>query len=250
MSNEIMKKEDTAIANYNYGDTSGAGFEDITTEDLQIPLTYVLQPMSPQLQEDDSLKPGMLWNNVSKKGVTEMEGVIVGAIRFFVEKKGKGGEYVRRHEENSDVVRKAVGARKSKKDPLQLPDGHILEENVHQFFVHPDLSFSGLVLRPSGLAPRRTLLTDLKFWQQRNGGRPAIWGTRVKITVEKKTVDGKTFYVPVFRAADGDWDKSAISPDSPLFKMATQVAGMIKAGAATVMESEKSEISNEDNCLA
>ncbi len=249
MGNELVKKEENAIANYNYGDTAGAGFEDIKTEDLQIPLTYVLQPMSPQLQEDDSLKPGLLWNNVSKKGVTEMEGVIVGSTRFFIEKTAKGGDFVGRHQENSDVVTKAIKARKSKKDPLQLPNGHILEENIHQFFVHPDMSFSGLVLRPSALGPRRTLLTDLKFWQQRNGGRPALWGTRVKITVEKKTVDSKTFYVPVFKAAEGDWDKSAISPDSPLFKMATQVAGMIKAGAATVVESEKTE-SDVENPLA
>jgi len=255
MSKEIVKKETTALAQFDYGQDAETGAR-ATGDDLKIPLLYILQPMSPQLREHKSLKMGHLWNNVTEEAVESVEGVIVGIQRTWVEQTGKASgkvEFVARHDDNSPFVLNAIASRKSKFGKIPMPDGNTLEESVCLFMVHPDMSFSGLVIKLSGLDSYKKLMTKLTHWQNARaaitGSKPPSYATRVKISTSEKEFTEGHAYIPVFTAVDTDLTTSQIGTDSELYQFAKAMAVMINAGKASAVESVKAE-SSEDNCLA
>ena len=84
---------------------AGAGLENLSTEDMQIPFIRILQALSPQLNKQDSLyikgaEQGDIFNTVSQQVFKSDEGVIV--VPCFFEKKflefalrSSGGGFIR-----------------------------------------------------------------------------------------------------------------------------------------------------------
>lgn len=100
------KKDDSSFLN----DMAGVGFDNITTEDRSIPFLRVLQPLSPQIEEDSEehipgAKPGMFFNTVTNK-LYGMEINLI-PIRFqkvWLEWQPNRGGLVDRHEPGSIEV--------------------------------------------------------------------------------------------------------------------------------------------------
>ena len=108
----IATKESAEMANYDYGDDAGGGFENQDEDDYQIPFLIVLQKGSPQCDPDNAAydkdaAPGMFMNTVSEELYDEV--TIVGAIteHCFTEWKPDRGGFVGKHAKNSDVVKLA-----------------------------------------------------------------------------------------------------------------------------------------------
>lgn len=67
-----MSKKETALAINIFENDASKGLEGITKNDLAIPFLSILQSNSPQLLEDKELRPGMIYDTVTKKGYSEI----------------------------------------------------------------------------------------------------------------------------------------------------------------------------------
>jgi hypothetical protein len=96
---------------------SGSGFEEITSNDIQIPFIRIIQALSPQLKKTDpsfidGASQGDIFNTVTKKVWSAEEGVEVIPIYYqlklleFIPRQ-EGGGFVGELDANSDEVRKA-----------------------------------------------------------------------------------------------------------------------------------------------
>jgi len=76
MTTNVKKLEDQ-IPEYLRGQLGGrTGTEDISQEDIATPRLVLLQALSPQLEEDDSLKPGMFYHSGAEEGLPSEINVI------------------------------------------------------------------------------------------------------------------------------------------------------------------------------
>ena len=109
MTNTVAEKKATEVAVSNLSslleEEAGAGLENFTTEDMQIPFIRILQALSPQLNKQDSMyikgaEQGDVFNTVSQSVYKSDQGVIV--VPCFFEKKflefglrSSGGGFIR-----------------------------------------------------------------------------------------------------------------------------------------------------------
>jgi hypothetical protein len=109
MANTVAEKKATDVAVSDLSslleEEAGAGLENFTTEDMQIPFIRILQALSPQLNKQDSMyikgaEQGDIFNTVSQKVYRADEGVLV--VPCFFEKKflefglrSSGGGFIR-----------------------------------------------------------------------------------------------------------------------------------------------------------
>ena len=94
MLNTVAEKKATNVAVSSLSslleEEAGAGLENFTTEDMQIPFIRILQALSPQLNKQDSMyikgaEQGDIFNTVSQSVYKSDQGVIV--VPCFFEKK-------------------------------------------------------------------------------------------------------------------------------------------------------------------
>jgi len=109
MANAVAEKQATEVAPSNLSllleEEAGAGLENFSTEDMQIPFIRILQALSPQLNKQDSMyikgaEQGDIFNTVSQQVYKADEGVLV--VPCFFEKKflefslrSSGGGFIR-----------------------------------------------------------------------------------------------------------------------------------------------------------
>lgn len=129
----------------------GAGFEDMTQEDLAIPFFAILQKGSPQVEEGgaayiEGVKPGQFFNSVTKESFDGRDRgtrfIAVHHEHKFLRWKPRdeGGGLVSVHDANDEFV---VKARKTgpKFGKLEVEDGDLLAETFSVF---------GLLIKESG----------------------------------------------------------------------------------------------------
>ena len=241
-----VKEQNTALAEYGaYADYAGAGFENQTSDDYSIPFLQILQALSPQLQENDSLRQGMILNTVTgevwdgKKGIAFVPAT---TQHVYVEWKPRdaGGGFVGIHEVNSDLVNHAKAA-SSEYGKYNTPDGN---ELIETFYVY------GIALDDDGnaseavLAFSSTKIKKYKGWMTKaktiqiplpDGRRiPApLFAHRYRIkTVSEKNNKGQFFNWDAI-AFDGENAQQArLLPDDPLFQSAANIKSMIEQGKA------------------
>jgi len=97
-----------ALAKINFAEDANIGLENITAQDLAIPFLALIQKTSPQIEEIEGCKPGMIFNTVSNKLYKELIVLPCGYKRSFVEWKPreKGGGYVGEHLPGSEITLK------------------------------------------------------------------------------------------------------------------------------------------------
>ncbi len=241
-----VKEQNTAMAEYGaFADYAGAGFENQTSDDYSIPFLQILQALSPQLQENDSLRQGMILNTVTgevwdgKKGIAFVPAT---TQHVYVEWKPRdsGGGFVGIHEVNSDLVNHAKAA-SSEYGKYTTPDGN---ELIETFYVY------GIALDDDGNASEAVLAFSSTKIKKYKG-----WMTKAK-TIQIPLPDGRRIPAPLFahryrlktvseknnKGQFFNWDAIAFDgenaqqarllPDDPLFQAAVNIKSMIEQGKA------------------
>jgi hypothetical protein len=241
-----VKEQNTAMAEYGaYADYAGAGFENQTSDDYSIPFLQILQAPSPQLQENDSLRQGMILNTVTgevwdgKKGIAFVPAT---TQHVYVEWKPRdaGGGFLGIHEVNSDLVAHAKAA-SSEYGKYNTPDGN---ELIETFYVY------GIALDDDGNASEAVLAFSSTKIKKYKG-----WMTKAK-TIQIPLPDGRRIPAPLFahryrlktvseknnKGQFFNWDaitfdgenaqQARLLPDDPLFQSAVNIKSMIEQGKA------------------
>lgn len=241
---EVAKKETgTEAALYDYGEFDGAGFEGQTKDDYAIPFIGVLQPMSPQLDELEDAKAGMVINTVTNdvyKGTDGVAFIPCLTQHVYVEwvPREQGGGIVGVHTLGSDLVRECKANQDFGK--YVTPEGNDL---IETFYVY------GILVKEDGaseqvvIAFSSTKIKKYKQWMTKArtiqvpgpGGRritPPLFAHRYRLkTVKEKNKKGEFWNWSV--AFDGpDASACRLAPTDPLFQEAVGCASMVKSGEA------------------
>lgn len=112
-SKAVAEAKSTAVGQVqDFGEFSGGGLDDVTSDELVIPFVNVLQALSPEIEEIDGAKAGMLFNKGTQELINGEEGFIflpVARQCAYVEwiPRAQGGGLVGRHEINSPIIAQA-----------------------------------------------------------------------------------------------------------------------------------------------
>ena len=243
-SKAVAEKKDQVPAEYaGYADYAGAGFENQTSDDYAIPFLKVLEALSPELQENDDLKQGMIINTVTGEVFPGKEGIAfipATTQHVYVEWKPRdaGGGFVGVHEPQSELVRNCVENQDF--GEYKTPDGNDLIETfyVYGVFIGADDTPQEAVLAFSSarIKKYKAWMTKAKTIQIALGdGRriPApLFSHRYRLTtaIEKAPQGSFHNWTIVF---DGDNAVAArLLPDDPLFQSAVGIKTMIEQGKA------------------
>lgn len=244
-----VKTTSMTAGSYDYGDESGAGFEDTKGSDLSIPFMNLLQSNSPDVQkcQDGSIILGMMKNSVTGEYIKRsgFNFLPVHKDQAFVEwvPRLKGGGFVGLHDPSSAEVAKAIeinGGRVPKKgaDGKKIPMMHGNNELVETYYVY------GLILDEEGteangfavipftstkIRPYRDWLTSMFMIR----GRPPMHAIRTRISSDIQTNESGTFAnYKISPMLENNWVKSLIDPASALYVEAKGFREMVLNGLA------------------
>ncbi len=203
MTTEVMTKQASAVASYDYGQFAGTGFEGTKPTDLAVPFLAILQSNSPQVEEQSpkGATAGQLINTVTQSLIPGDAGVVFLPVHMdeaFVEwvPRNKGGGLVSMHAPDSDVVRKAVEANGgSRVGKLRYGDNDLVETHYVYGLILNDNgsdveSFAVIAFKSTGIKPYRQFVTNMYTLK----GRPPIFANRVRIkTIKQKNEKGSFF---------------------------------------------------------
>jgi hypothetical protein len=240
-----VEDQNTAMAEYGaYEQYAGQGFENQTSDDYAIPFLHILQAISPQVQENEALRQGMIINTVTGEAFDGKKGfafVPATTQHQFVEWKPReaGGGYVGSHDPGSDLVRQLVATQSF--GQLKTPDGNDL---IETFYVY------GIAVTGEGdeceavIAFSSTKIRKYKGWQVKaktiqialpDGRRiPApLFAHRYRLrTLSEKNNKGQFFNWDTV-AFDGENAMACrLLPSDPLFQRAVALKTMIESGKA------------------
>ena len=142
---------------------AGAGLDTITTDDIATPRLKVLAAMSPEVDEIDGAKAGMIINNVSKKLYSGQDGikvVVCGYEKVWLEwtDRGKGASAPVNIFEPKDKPTNAVRGDDGK---FRLENGNYLEECANFYVL---LLNGGAAPEPAILSMKATQLKAARSW--------------------------------------------------------------------------------------
>jgi hypothetical protein len=142
---------------------AGAGLDTITSDDMQTPRLKVLAAMSPEVDELDGAKAGMIFNNVSKKLYSGQDGikvVVCGYEKVWLEwtDRGKGASAPVNIFDPKDKPTNAVRGDDGK---FRLENGNYLEECANFYVL---LLNGGAAPEPAILSMKATQLKAARSW--------------------------------------------------------------------------------------
>lgn len=131
----VANKNGTDLVVHNYGENSGAGWENTDQNDFQIPFLNQLQSLSPQCEEGgdrgvDGARPGMFFNSVTEQLIDgDVHFVIALTQHTYVEwmPESSGGGFAGEHAINSSVISKAKASTDNQLE-LKTSEGNDLVE--------------------------------------------------------------------------------------------------------------------------
>jgi hypothetical protein len=141
--NQVVKKEEGALAVNMFEADADKGSQNMTQEDLALPFLKVLGQLSPEVNKRDGkyvegAEPGMILNTVTNEVFDGTKGIDVLPVfyeRKYVEWQDRGegkGAPVAIHDASSDIMSQTTRD-KSFKD--RLPNGHYLENTANHYVV-------------------------------------------------------------------------------------------------------------------
>lgn len=235
-----------APAVYDYGNDAGAGYENQTSEELQIPFLAVLQAGSPQCTGEKDVKgarPGLLYNTVTEEILGESL-LFVPALRehIFVEwtPRNKGGGFKGRFRRDDELVMKAI-ADAAEFGKYKTPAGNDLVETFYLYgtIVRDDGELQAVVIAFSS--------TKIKVFKQYNTkmnmftvqdaqGRkvkPPRYAHLLRVGVRgEKNAKGNFFNFTLTPAVDGAVKLSLLLADDPRYQAARALGELVAAGKA------------------
>lgn len=240
----------TDLAELDYGEDSGRGFENQDGSDSSLPFMKLLQAGSPDLEKLDKAKPGMWLDTATQQLYDREEGFLFvpGTTRHvFAEwvPREMGGGFRGHHEIDSKTVTEAIVRAKegnAKFGKYRTPDGNQLTET---FYVYGALCTVEFAVSPAVIAFTSTKIKHYKQWNTRLRGltiptsrglvRPPMFANLTRIASFKDKNNLGEFYVPRISSADPRGMKeSLLKPTDERFLLAKQVAEMVNANAANI----------------
>jgi hypothetical protein len=228
-----------------YEEFAGSGFENQTSDDYSIPFLQILQAISPQVMENDSLKQGMVFNTVTGEAFDGKAGVVfipASTQHLYVEWKPRdaGGGFVGTHAVDSPIVTAAKSA-STDFGQYTTPEGNDL---IETFYVY------GIMVAPDGTPSEAVIaFTSTKIKKYKG------WMTKAK-TIQLQLKDGRRIPAPLFahryrlktineknnKGTFANWDAIAfdgesavaarLSPTDPLFQAAVGIKNLLDSGKA------------------
>jgi hypothetical protein len=209
MSQAVAQKAKTEVAVSDLSslleEEAGAGLENFTTDDMQIPFIRILQALSPQLNKQDSMyiqgaEQGDIFNTVSQQVYKSEQGVFV--VPCYFEKKflefalrSSGGGFIR--ELSSDD--RDIGLTTREGAAEVLPSGNELVR-THQHLVMV-MDTETKLASPAVLDMKKTQLKVSRRWNtMKNGirlpsGKPMpLYGTAWLIKTVAESNDQGSWY--------------------------------------------------------
>jgi hypothetical protein len=249
-----------ALAEYDYGDDAGAGFENQTMADRKLPMFIVLQSNSPQVvNSKGKLYAGMIMNTVTEEVTEELLLVWCTTDHVAIQyvPRDDGGGFRGRHPWDSKIVQAAIAKNDGKsigKIPLpQPPDPktgkpeptHELVETFEIFAITYKETKVGDVksaeITGFGVIPCASKkIAAYRDWNSKmldfrvNGKEVPIFAHRVKMTTVSDTNKHGTFMIPVFTSAEGGdtLASSLMKKDDPRYIAAKKLREDVNKGMA------------------
>lgn len=227
------------LAKIDFGDYAGAGMDNVTQADVQIPFLSLLQQLSPQVTAGDpkfieGAKPGQLVNSVTNEMIGD-QAFFVPCCKdsVFVEwvPRDAGGGLVAIHELGSEFVRAAKAAAEDQ-FKLKTDEGHDLIETHYVYGLLIDGAEGKTMTTPIVIGfssskikvYKSQLMTRIRTMK----GDPPMFAFRFKVTsVPDKNKAGQPFHNFKIEPACGDMQSSLNLPG-------TDYEGLLKEGMALV----------------
>ena len=239
MSNQVAKKTTGALAKINFAEDANIGLEKMTAQDLAIPFLALIQKTSPQIEEIDGCKPGMIFNTVSNKVYKELIVLPCGYKRSFVEwtPREKGGGYVGEHQPGDKITLNP----RNERGEIVLENGNILVETAYQFVLALDGNHSETAV----ISMSSTQLKKARRWNSMMMGlkvphpngtmvTPASFSHKYKIKTVAEKNDKGSWY---------GWDITMLEPvkETNLYQMAKTFAGSVRSNEVKVAPPSKDD---------
>lgn len=253
MSKEVTKKESSgAVAAYDYGESSGIGFEGTKGTDLSVPFINLLQANSPEIEGEliPGAKTGDMVNSVTHeliKGDTGFVFLPVHKEEAWVEwvPRNKGGGLVGMHDPNGALVQELIKNNGGTRIPPKGTDGKRISfkngsnEIIETYYVYGLLlnkegteveSFAVISFSSTKIKPYRDWLTSMYLIK----GKPPIFANRAVFKSVKQKNESGTFANFTINPLKETWAASLIDPikEKNLLDEAVQFREMVLSGVA------------------
>ena len=236
-----------AVSVTDFGEYSGAGFENQTSQDLAIPFLGLIQDLSPQTKKKNEEKyipgaePGMFFNTVTNDLMPDTVHIVpCYTEHVFVEWKPRdqGGGFVGTHGINAKVVVDAK-SRAVKFNELFTEEGNEIDETFYIYALLLDSadaesSVSPIVIacNSSKIKPYKQLMTKLRTIK----GRPPLFAFRLAVTAIDAVNNANQPYSNLaFAYANGEMESSLNLPGNGhagLLAEGMELSNAIKGGSA------------------
>lgn len=220
-----VKTSTGELANYDYGEQAGEGWENTDASDFKIPFINQLQSLSAELDEGEDCyiegaKAGMLINSVTKQLYPEELFIVpVMTDHCFVEwiPRTKGGGFVGIHALDSAVIKQARATATSQ--DLVSEAGNDLVETYYMYVL---ILSDPNDLDANEMAVMSFTITKVKRYKEcmttlrtlKGSGNIPLFANRLKVsTTREKNKSGQTYFnINISPAINSDTADSLISP--------------------------------------
>lgn len=218
-----------------YEEYAGQGLDDITSEDKGLPFFEILQGQSPELDEIDGAKPGMVVNKATKEIFESIRFVAACRDHVYTEwvPREKGGGLVATYQLSDDIVVKARSQQRVGKH--ELPNGNELIETFYLYGMVLDADDNPtpavISFTSTKIAAYKTLVTrsDTLMFTAASGRKVKFpWFAHVwRLGTEKKKKDNYTWYnwTVAFDSDDGNADGARLPADHPAVQLGSDIVG-------------------------
>ena len=157
------------------------GFEEVTTDDLQMPFVRILHAMSPQLKKSDSsfiegAAQGDIFNTVTNQFWSGGKGILVLPVYYqlkYIEfvPRSQGGGFVGELAGNSQEVRNAVRDKDTNMEMLESGNELVKTAQHYVQIVHEDGSLEQAVIDMKKTQLKKRRLWNSMMMMQRDDGK-------------------------------------------------------------------------------
>ena len=208
MNKAVAKKpaSDNAVAIMNQFENVQTGFEDMSADDLQLPRLKLLQAMSPEIENDDALRAGHVFNSVTGDWWPSDQGVkVIPCVyhKTYVEwaplnSGAKGPVAVH---QSKEVMNNTVRG-EDNKYYTNDNSGNYIEETANYFVLivggKGETSQAVVSMKSSQLTPSRNWNSKMKNLKIQNSNgeyfTPPMWSHSYLLKTEKTKNGDKTWY--------------------------------------------------------
>ena len=229
---------------------AGTGLDTITTDDIATPRLKVLAQMSPELEEIDGAKAGMICNSVSKKIYSGQDGisvVVCGYDKVWLEwqDRGKGSSAP---VNIFSPVDKPTNAVRGDDGKFRLESGNYLEECANFYCL---LLNGGVAPEPAIISMKATQLKAARSWAY------SLKNEFIQNPKTKKLFLAPSYY-RIYRLSTeftdntkGAWwalkfEKGDFLNDEKVFDTAAAFSEQVRAGKVSVDYSDEESAASED----